>query len=602
MRIARSKSIGLPRIFFAVSKEQKIMKISIEKLFIQPNTTIRKAMQTITRAGRLKLPVGIALVVDRNQKLIGTVTDGDIRRALVKGFDLNDPANKIMARGPITVGDHLTVDEMIRTAMTKVKESGRIRDDKVDKVIVTDRESRVVDVVNFYELWSKQELRYKKICIVGTGYVGLTLSLALAEVGYKVVGIDTNRAMVARLNRGESPFYEKGLQPLLRHQLKENNLTFTSLWKPEGADVYILCVGTPIEEKTHKPVYDSLLKATEDVGKVLKKDDLVILRSTVPVGTTRKIVMPILEKTSAMKAGKDFYLVFAPERVVEGKALEEMKEIPQVMGGVNKQSVQMAGRVFQVFNPSIIILDSLEEAEMVKLINNSFRDLSFAFSNKIALMCEKLNLDAVKIIKASNDGYPRNPVALPSPGVGGYCLTKDPFLMAEVAKRIHVGPEMFLESRKINKAMPHFVAHKVIRFIKTHWTNEKRVKIFLMGFAYKGYPETSDMRGSPTVDVLKILKSKLKNKVVFYGYDPVAKREEIEGLDVTCVPSKEGFKNAQAVLILNNNPEFAKIDIFSLLETMTRPGLLFDGWHFFLPQEVKKIKGISYQGMGAGFD
>ena len=578
------------------------MKPSIQALFIRPQTSIRQAMRIITRAGRLKLPVGIALVTDRNERLIGTVTDGDIRRALVKGFSIDDPVKDIMAKEPITVGDHLTVDDMLKTVMAKVKESGRIRDFKVDKVIIATPKKKVVDVVDFYELWSKQEQRHKKICVVGTGYVGLTLSLVLSESGYKVVGVDKDPRLVKKLSRGESPFYEKGLQPLLGLQLKEDNLKFTARWKTDGSDVYIICVGTPVDDKSRRPDFGALLRAAEDVGKVLKKDDLVVLRSTVPVGTTRKLVLPILEKRSALKAGKDFYLVFAPERVVEGKALEEMKEIPQILGGVNKQSVQAAARVFQAFNPSLIALDSLEEAEMIKLINNSYRDLSFAFSNKVALMCDKLNLDAVKIIKASNEGYPRNPVALPSPGVGGYCLTKDPYLMAEVAKKIKVSPDMFLESRRTNQAMPRLVAQKVLKFLKSHRPKERRIKIFLLGFAYKGYPETSDMRGSPTVDILKILQSRLKNTAVFFGYDPVAKKENIERLRVTYASYKEGFKDSHVILILNNNPEFAKIDIFALLETMKRPGLFFDGWRFYLPQEIKKIKGILYQGLGEGFN
>jgi len=239
---------------------------------------------------------------------------------------------------------------------------------------------------------------------------------------------------------------------------------------------------------------------------------------------------------------------------------------------------------------------------MVKLINNTFRDLSFAFANKIALMCEKLKLDTVKIIKAANEGYPRNPVALPSPGVGGYCLKKDSYIMAEVARKIKVSDDIFLESRKINNAIPHSVAGKVLKFIETNWLQEKKLKIYIMGFAFKGYPETSDMRGSPTIDVLKILQDKLSERANFYGYDPIVKKEEIENLNVKYLPYREGFKDAHCVLIMNNNPEFEKIDLYSLLETMKKPGFLFDGWHFFFPQEIKKMESIVYQGLGEGFN
>lgn len=578
------------------------MKSSIKNLFISSNATIREAMQTITKAPHLKLPTGITLVIDDNDRLIGTVTDGDIRRALVKGISFNETVDKIMAKDPITVDDSLAVDEMIKTMMKKVKASGRIRDYKVDKVIVTDKDKKVIDVLNFYDLWYKQEIKYKKICVIGTGYVGLTLSVVLAESGYEVLGTDTDQDILEKLNKGALSFYEKGLQPLLKLHLKEGNVKFTSCLKGKKADVYIICVGTPIDEKTNKPILDYIKKAAEDVGENLKKDDVIILRSTVPIGTTQSLILPVLEKKSSLKAGTDFYLVFAPERTVEGKALEEIKEIPQILGGINKQSAQIAARVFQTFNPSIIILDSLEEAEMAKLINNCFRDLSFAFANKIALMCEKLKLDTVKIIKAANEGYPRNPVALPSPGVGGYCLKKDSYLMAEVARKIKISDNIFLESRKINNAMPYSVATKVLKFIKTNWVQEKKLKIYIMGFAFKGYPETSDMRGSPTIDVLKILQDKLRERANFSGYDPIVKKEEIENLNVKYLPYREGFKDAHCVLIMNNNPEFEKIDLYSLLETMRKPGFLFDGWHFFFPQEIKKIKGIVYQGLGEGFN
>lgn len=578
------------------------MKSSIKNLFINSNTTVREAMHTITKAPHLKLTVGIALVIDDNERLIGTVTDGDIRRALVKGISLNETVDKIMAKDPITVDDSLTVNEMIKTVTIKVKESGRIRDYKVDKVIVTDKDKKVVDVLDFYDLWYKQEIKHKKICIIGTGYVGLTLSVVLAESGYEVLGTDTDQDIVENLNKGELSFYEKGLQPLLKLHLKEGNVKFTSFLKEKKADVYIICVGTPVDEKTNKPVFDYIKKAAEDVGEYLKKDDVIILRSTVPVGTTRSLVLPLLEKKSSLKAGTDFYLVFAPERIAEGNALEEVKEIPQILGGINKQSAQIAARVFQTFNPSIIILDSLEEAEMVKLINNTFRDLSFAFANKIALMCEKLKLDTVKIIKAANEGYPRNPVALPSPGVGGYCLKKDSYIMAEVARKIKVSDDIFLESRKINNAIPHSVAGKILKFIETNWLQEKKLKIYIMGFAFKGYPETSDMRGSPTIDVLKILQDKLRERANFSGYDPIVKKEEIENLNVKYLSYREGFKDAHCVLIMNNNPEFEKIDLYSLLETMKKPGFLFDGWHFFFPQEIKKMKSIVYQGLGDGFN
>lgn len=574
------------------------MKKNIEALFIKSGVTIKDAMRAITEAGRKKLPVGIALVVDADKKLIGTVTDGDIRKALVKGITIEEKVEKIMVRSPITVPDGLSVDEMIKLIRQKVKESGRIKSDKIDQVIVTDPQNRVVDVMEFYELFYKREVQYKRICVVGTGHVGLTLLVVLADLGYEVTGLDINKEHVERLNRGEVGFYEKGLEPLLKFHLREKTARFATDFKDIAADVYIICVGTPVDEKTNRPVNTALVGAAVDIGKNLKSNDVVILRSTVAVGTTRKVILPILEKESGLKAGRDFYLAFAPERVVEGNALEEIKNIPQVIGGVNKQSVQEASKILQTISPSVVTLDSLEEAELVKLVNNTYRDHSFAFANQIVLLCDRLKLDAVKLIKAATEGYPRNPVPLPSPGVGGYCLTKDPHLMAEVARDHGISPDLFTQSRAINNAMPEFVSVKVQEFIEKQLKKEKKLKIYCLGFAFKGYPETSDMRGSPAVDTVRSLQKSLKGRVQLCGFDVVVKKEKIEGLGVEYLPYKEGFKNAHCVLIMNNHPDFGKLDIFALLDTMKKPGFFFDGWHFFYPEEIRKVEGIMYHGLG----
>src|SRR3989338_6323582 len=248
-----------------------IMKKNIEFLFLGKSFTIRQVMETITEAPHRGLPSGIVLVVDDQKKLIGSVTDGDIRKALVKGASMDDSIEKIMIRDPITVDEDLTADEKIRSMMTKVKASGRIHGGKVDQVIVTDKKNRVVDVLDFYELWYKQEVRYKRICVVGAGHVGLTLSVVLADLGYQVLGFDINPRLVASLNKGEVGFYEKGLEPLLRFHIREKNIKFISALYEGIADIYIICVGTPVHEETNQPLNDAIKKAAGDVGKVLQK-------------------------------------------------------------------------------------------------------------------------------------------------------------------------------------------------------------------------------------------------------------------------------------------------------------------------------------------
>jgi UDP-N-acetyl-D-mannosaminuronic acid dehydrogenase len=577
------------------------MKKDLSPIFLNTQATIKEAMQTMTEAPHRGLPAGLTLVTGKNKELLGIVTDGDIRKALVRGVEMSEKIGSIMTKDPITVPDGLSVDDMLRTVSSRVKASGRIRDVKVDQIIVTDKDKCVVDIFEFYDLWHKQEVRYKKLCVVGTGHVGLTMAVVLADLGYQVTGFDINEKLIERLKKGDVPFFEKGLPPLLKFHLKEEKLKFVTELKKSEGDVYIISVGTPVDEKTLTPIDTAIRGAALAVGKVLKSEDIVILRSTVTVGTTRNLVLPILEKASGLKAGVDFYLVFAPERVVEGKAIEEMKQIPQIIGGINKKSAQEAAMVLQTVSPSAVMLDSLEEAELIKLINNCYRDYSFAFANKMAQLCNSLNLDAVKLIRAASEGYVRNPVPLPSPGVGGYCLTKDPYLMAHVAKGNGVSPDLFVQGRKINEAMPQFVGDKVIKFIKKNYAKAKTVKIYCLGLAFKGYPETSDMRGSPALDIVSHINKGLGKKVQWYALDHVVKIENIEKAGFKYALYNQGFANAHAVLVLNNHPEFAKMDIFTLLDDMQKPGLFLDGWYFFPPKEVAKVDGIVYEGLG-GFN
>ena len=170
--------------------------------------------------------------------------------------------------------------------------------------------------------------------------------------------------------------------------------------------------------------------------------------------------------------------------------------------------------------------------------------------------------------------------------------------MAEVARDHGISPDLFIQSRTINKAMPEFVSTKIQEFIEKELKKEKKVKAYCLGFAFKGYPETSDMRGSPAVDTVRSIQKSLKGRVQLCGYDAVVKKEKIEHLGVEYLPYKEGFKDAHCVLIMNNHPDFGKVDIFALLDTMKKPGFFFDGWHFFYPEEIRKVDGIMYHGLG----
>lgn len=571
------------------------MHKSVEPILIDPDTPIRRVMEIINEAPHKGAVAGIALVVDREKYVKGVISDGDIRRATLRGIPLDAPAETIMITDPITVRQGLSGSEMIKEITKKLNSTDRIKNKKIEKVIIVDESGRIEDVITIFDLWKKNEMSIKNICVIGLGYVGLTLAVSLADVGFTVAGIDKNPAVITTLGQGKPHFHEQGLDTILKHRINKSfsvHSTFDSI----ASDVYIICVDTPVDE-FHIPKMENLKNACESIGKIVKRDDLVILRSTVPIGTSRTVVLPILEERSGLRCGTDFFLAFAPERTLAGKALEELRTLPQIVGGFNEISADMASNIFKRLTPTIVTAGSLEAAEMIKLMDNSYRDLIFAFSNELALVCDKFNLDTVKLIRAANEGYVRNRIPLPSPGVGGSCLTKDPYILIHNARQKGYTLKLTRSAREINEFMPLFIAEKIFNFLDVHNIAHSRAKMFIMGFAFKGSEETSDIRKSPAIELLAHLRSMHPDSPI-YGYDAVVQPEVIRDLGVLPCDIDTGFEDADVVVIMNNHKSFSDMDIYAHLEKMHKPGLFFDGWHTFPKEIISNVEGIFYGGLG----
>jgi nucleotide sugar dehydrogenase len=564
----------------------------IDAITVTPEATILDTLRVIDGASEHGAPVGIALVVGPDGRLAGIVTDGDVRQAIVEGRSLDVAVSEIMTRKPITVPMGISPTEMLRQMSEKVRRSAHIRDTKVEYLIVASADGQVVDVVDTYELYQRADITNWNVAVLGLGFVGLTLAVTLADVGFMVCGVESDAERAGFIAQGKPHFHEMGLDPLLNHQIaKDQFRVHTAI--PAAIDIYIIAVGTPLDEDG-TPQLESIREAASSVGAQIKRGDLVMLRSTVPVGTTREIVLPILERKSGLRCGEDFYLSFAPERTVEGQALRELRTLPQVVGGFDRRSVDLTAQLFSKLSPNVVRVNSLEAAELAKLINNSFRDLSFAFANEFAIICDRWNLDAVKIIEAANAGYPRNPIPLPSPGVGGFCLTKDPVIYAWAGRAKGYEPLLPVHGRMINEQMVDLVARKVLRFFEENGLETRSKKVFLVGFAFKGQPDTSDMRHSTTIELLSRLREAEFDLV---GFDPVVPKEEVEKTGVRWSTIAEGFEDAAAVLVMNNHPSYSDLDLFSLLSGMQRPGLFVDAWHLFIRREVEQIEGIVYEGL-----
>lgn len=571
-----------------------MMSQRLKAISVPPNATIRSAMDIMSNAVLADAPTGLVLIVDDDEHLLGIMTDGDVRRGLLRGITIDDAVESIMVRDPVTLPAHLTPTELLEQIREEAGKRTRLRERKVDKLILIGDDGRVTDIVSFYDLWYLSQANTRRIAVVGLGYVGLTLAVTLADAGLHVVGVESSPEILDVLRTGRAHFHEVGLDPLLRYHMEREQLTIVSDVESADADIYIIAVGTPVDDNG-EPDLSDVIAASHAVGKRLLQRGLVILRSTVPVGTCRNIVGPILEAESGKKLGRDIFLAFAPERTVEGKALEELRSLPQVIGGWDRASVQMTANLMRELTPTIVEVESLEAAEMIKLVNNSFRDLSFAFSNELALVCDYWNIDATQLVRSANEGYPRNRVPTPSPGVGGICLTKDPLIYSAVARTAGVSRALPGIGRSVNKRMPQYVAERIMHFLREHSIAPSAAKVLLAGLAFKGNPETSDVRFSSAVDVLNHLR---EAGVTVWGYDPVVGPAEIEKLGARACSIAEGFDGARVVAILNNHLEFAKLDLYPLLESMTHPALFFDGWRAFPPDAITRVSGITYASLG----
>ena len=527
-----------------------------------------------------------ALIVDGQERLIGIATDGDIRRGFLEGHNSSEPIRNIMNVSPVVVKESLSREAMLKLV-----------DEKYSQIPVLDENDRVKGLITFKDKSVVLDTKSRKICMLGLGYVGLTLSLVLSEIGFKVYGYDINDKVIENVTKGLAPFHEDGLDAYLQRHVGKNLVPVADLSSVD-ADVYIITVGTPIDSRTKKPRIDYIEVAAAEVAPLLKPDDLVVLRSTVPVGTTRNIVLPILNELSGLEAGLEYYLAYAPERTVEGRAIPEIRELPQVVGGYNEKSAMLVERLFREVTSTIIDVGSLESAEMVKILNNTFRDVKFGYANEMALICKELGLDMVKIVNAANLGYTRDRIPVPSPGVGGACLTKDPYLLIHSCKDIKYQPEIVRQSRMINEFIPRKIADEIVEEIRQLGKSREKVKIFIIGFAFKGEPETSDIRGSTTLDLLNHFEENGVKEGALFGYDPLVPPEDLLELNVTPLSIEEGFKNADVVIIMNNHKSYKKMDIFSLLSSSKEDCIFYDGWYTFDPKDISRINGIRYIGVG----
>ena len=567
------------------------MMSNLERLVVlaRPDEQLR---QIITRMGRGSERVfEMALVVNEYMVLQGVINHADVLRFIADGISLESPVSEVMVRDPITAPVDASDEQILQAVRSQLFHRTGGKKDVTRHVPLTDEHGVVCDVIDVFSLLARSPRQGDHVEIYGLGFVGLTLGVALAGRGHFVTGIDTNETLVEQLLAGKPHVFEPHLSDMMRRALDDNQLDFRSSPGKEHHRVVIIAVGTPVEDDGSASL-SALQAVCKIVGPRLKRGDLVMLRSTVPVGTTRSFVCELLEEGSNLKAGEEFHLAFTPERTAEGQAMQELSSLPQIVGGFSSRCTEMATNFWQTLTDSVVRVDSLEAAELVKLINNSYRDLSFAFANGLAMLADRFNLDAARVINSANEGYPRNPIPKPSPGVGGYCLTKDPFLYAAADREAAYGM-LSRFGRMVNQEAGGYPMQVLSRFAERLGRPLCELSVLLVGMAFKGWPETNDLRGSTGVDIASELV--IKGCEVM-GFDAVVDDAVIRDLGVMPVTLHEAACRCDALLILNNHPNNVQDGLIASLHG--RPTLLFDGWSQLDRYEVEHYEGITYATMG----
>ena len=434
----------------------------------------------------------------------------------------------------------------------------------------------------------------KSICILGQGYVGLTLAVAMADVGFKVLGLEIQDDVLSNLHKGIPPFYEPGLKEKLQHLINRNDIQFSkhipSDWQ---GSVFIVTVGTPLDENK-KVRLDMISNVTKEISSHLKEDDLIIMRSTVKLGTTKNLVLPILEKQ-----GKNFDLAFCPERTIEGKALSELRILPQIIGAISHRAMIRAAQIFQHLTPTIVRVSDVETAEMIKMVDNAQRDVHFAYANEVARISDAIGVSAKEVIEAGKFGYPRTNLPMPGP-VGGPCLEKDPYILAEGLLPTGIQPAMTLTARKINENQPEEIISFLNKLCYSKINNfPKNPIISLMGLAFKGRPSTNDLRGTMAKPIFEALKKHFPS-AVFRGYDAMVEKHHVENFGLEYCPTlNDAFKNSNLIMILNNHHGFSTMPFDDLAATMARPGLIYDFWNTYVAEKLHLPEKIGYIALGS---
>jgi len=354
-----------------------------------------------------------------------------------------------------------------------------------------------------------------KLNVIGLGYIGLPTALMFASHGMEVVGTDYNKELVATLKSGKSTFEEKGLDELFADALAKG-IQFSAEYI--ATDTYIIAVPTPYDKVSKKIDPSYVIKAVKNVMDVCPKGATVVIESTIAPGTIDKFIRPVIE-TNGFTIDEDIHLVHAPERIIPGNMVYELKHNPRTIGADDKKVGERIKELYASFCQGDIVITDIRTAEMTKVVENTYRDINIAFANELAKICRSDNLDVYEIIRIANM-HPRVNILQPGPGVGGHCISVDPwFLVGDYPGLANI----ILAARKINDSMPEFVLERVHDIMKEKSVNDLS-RVGLYGLTYK--ENIDDVRESPTLQILEAMEKHLAPPLKVY--DPFVEKDIVK--------------------------------------------------------------------------
>ena len=377
------------------------------------------------------------------------------------------------------------------------------------------------------ELSNKIQTRNAKIGIIGMGYVGIPLGLEFVKAGFTVIGFDKDKKRVDDINNGKQVMKHISSKLMSRFIEKDNGSATNDFTKIQNTDCLIICVPTPLDEH-EQPNMSYIESATNEISKNLSKGQLIILESTTYPGTTREIVMPLLEK-SDLKAGDDFFLAYSPEREDPGNKDFSVAKIPKVMGGYTENCLQITSELYETIVSETVKVSSLETAESTKLMENIFRAVNIAMVNELKLVLDRMGVNIWEVIDAAKTKPFGFMPFYPGPGMGGHCIPIDPFYLSWKAKEFNTEAKFIELAGEINRKMTENIAHRIGKALNDDKKSIRESKILLIGLAYK--KDIDDVRESPAIKIMNLLKYKGAN--IDY-HDPfVNKFENIQSIDLT---------------------------------------------------------------------